>query len=69
MQANASAHIAAHNPAEPSESDRLLTKDLLAAARPLGLKVLDRITVGEEATFSFADSGLLDELASEAGAW
>jgi DNA repair protein RadC len=73
MQANTSAHIAAHNhpsgAAEPSESDRLLTKDLLAAARPLGLKVLDHITVGEEATFSFADSGLLDELASEAGAW
>jgi len=72
LQANASALIAAHNhpsgAAEPSESDRLLTKDLLAAARPLGLKVLDHIIVGEETTFSFADSGLLDELALEAGA-
>ncbi|MGO8927627.1 MAG: RadC family protein [Limisphaerales bacterium] len=69
LQANASALIAAHNhpsgAAEPSESDRLLTKDLIAAARPLGLKVLDHVIVGAEATYSFADSGLLDELELE----
>lgn len=66
LQVNASALIAAHNhpsgAAEPSESDRMLTHDLIAASRPLGLKVLDHVIVGEEATFSFADSGLLDEL-------
>jgi len=66
LQVNASGLIAAHNhpsgAAEPSESDRLLTQDLIAACRPLGLKVLDHIIVGEETTFSFADSGLLDEL-------
>lgn len=66
LQVNASALIAAHNhpsgAAEPSESDRMLTQDLIAASRPLGLKVLDHVIVGEEATFSFADSGLLDEL-------
>ena len=66
LQVNASALIAAHNhpsgAAEPSESDRMLTQDLIAATRPLGLKVLDHVIVGEEATFSFADSGLLDEL-------
>ena len=66
LQLNASAIIAAHNhpsgAAEPSESDRMLTQDLIAACRPLGLKVLDHVIVGEEATFSFADSGLLDEL-------
>jgi DNA repair protein RadC len=66
LQVNASALIAAHNhpsgAAEPSESDRLLTQDLITASRPLGLKVLDHVIVGEEATFSFADSGLLDEL-------
>lgn len=71
FQANASALIAAHNhpsgAAEPSESDRLLTKDLIAAARPLGIKVLDHVIVGEETTFSFADSGLLDELITELG--
>ena len=40
----------------------MLTQDLIAACRPLGLKVLDHLIVGEKATFSFADSGLLDEL-------
>jgi DNA repair protein RadC len=71
LQANASALIAAHNhpsgAAEPSESDRLLTKDLIAAARPLGIKVLDHVIVGEDSTFSFSDSGLLDELSVELG--
>jgi DNA repair protein RadC len=66
LQVNASALIAAHNhpsgSVEPSESDRMLTQDLIAASRPLGLKVLDHVIVGEESTFSFADSGLLDEL-------
>ena len=66
LQVNASALIAAHNhpsgAAEPSESDRMLTQDLIAASRPLGMKVLDHIIVGDEATYSFADSGLLDEL-------
>lgn len=66
LQVNASALIAAHNhpsgTVEPSESDQMLTQDLIAASRPLGLKVLDHMIVGEEATFSFADSGLLDEL-------
>jgi len=40
---------------------------LLAASAPLGLRVLDHVIVAEEATYSFADSGLLDELALEAG--
>lgn len=66
LQVNAPALIAAHNHpsggAEPSESDRMLTQDLIAASRPLGLKVLDHVIIGEEATFSFADSGLLDEM-------
>lgn len=66
LRVNASALIAAHNHpsgvAEPSESDRMLTQDLIAASRPLGLKVLDHVIVGEETAFSFADSGLLAEL-------
>ena len=66
LQVNASAIIAAHNHpsgvVEPSESDRLLTQDIIAACRPLGLQVLDHIIVGDETAFSFADSGLLDEL-------
>jgi len=66
LQVGASGIIAAHNHpsgvAEPSESDRLLTQDLIAACRPLGLHVLDHVIVGDETTFSFADSGLMDEL-------
>lgn len=66
LQVNASALIAAHNhptgSADASESDRLLTQDMIATCRPLGIKFLDHVIVGEEATFSFADSGLLDEL-------
>jgi len=69
LQTNASSLIVAHNHpsgvAEPSESDRLLTRDLIAASRPLGLRVLDHVIVGEETTYSFADSGLLDELKLE----
>lgn len=69
LQVSASGLIAAHNHpsgvVEPSESDRLLTRDLIAASRPLGLKVLDHVIVGEEMTYSFADSGLLDELELE----
>jgi len=66
LQVNASGLIAAHNhpsgAALPSESDRILTQDLIAACRPLGLRVLDHTIVGDDTTFSFADSGLLDEL-------
>lgn len=69
MQVNASGLIAAHNHpsgvAEPGEADCLLTQDLIAAARPLGLRLLDHVIVGEDATYSFADSGLLDELELE----
>jgi hypothetical protein len=71
LQTNATGLIAAHNhpsgAAEPSEADRLFTRDLLTAARPLGLRVLDRVIVAEESTDSFADSGLLDELVLEFG--
>lgn len=66
LQVNASSIIAAHNhpsgSPEPSESDTLLTQDLLAACRPLGLRVLDHVIVADDKTFSFADAGLLDEL-------
>ncbi len=52
LQTNATGLIAAHNhpsgAAEPSEADRLLTRDLLAASGPLGLRVLDHVIVAEE---------------------
>jgi DNA repair protein RadC len=69
LQANASALIAAHNhpsgALEPSESDRILTRDLIAACHPIGIKVLDHLIITDGACFSFADSGLLDELSFE----
>jgi DNA repair protein RadC len=69
LQVNATGLIAGHNhssgAAEPSEADRLLTLDLIAAGRPLGLRLLDHVIVGDETTFSFADAGLLDELELE----
>ena len=69
LRMNSSAIIAAHNHpsggVEPSESDRLLTKDLIAATRPLNIKVLDHVIIGGEEFYSFADNGLLDELEIE----
>jgi DNA repair protein RadC len=69
LQANASALIAAHNhptgSAEPSESDKILTRDLIAACNPIGIKVLDHLIITANTCFSFADSGLLDELSFE----
>ncbi|MCX6970953.1 MAG: hypothetical protein NTV93_12510 [Verrucomicrobia bacterium] len=44
-----------------------MPKDILSAARPLQLRVLDHVIVTDDSVFSFSDSGLLDELAIEAG--
>ena len=69
LETNADAIIVAHNhpsgDTTPSESDRMLTKDIIAAARPLGMKMLDHIIVGNGDYYSFTDSGLLDELEFE----
>lgn len=66
LQVNASSIIAAHNHPSgspvASESDILLTQDLLAVCRPLGLQILDHVIIADDKTFSFADTGLLDEL-------
>lgn len=66
---NASALIAAHNhpsgAPEPSESDRLLTRDLIAACLPINIRVLDHLIFADQGYYSFADSGLLDELRLE----
>ena len=69
LRTNASALIAGHNhpsgAAEPSESDKLLTRDLIAACHPIGVRVLDHVIVAGEEHYSFADTGLLDELGLE----
>jgi DNA repair protein RadC len=67
LQANASAVIVAHNhpsgSTEASESDRLFTEDLFAALKPIGVKLLDHVIISENSVFSFADSGMMDEIA------
>jgi DNA repair protein RadC len=69
LQSNASALIAAHNhPSgipEPSESDKILTRDLIAACNPIAINVLDHVIVSDSGHYSFADNGLLDELGLE----
>lgn len=69
LQTNASTLILAHNHpsglAQPSESDQSLTREIIAACRPLGLRVLEHVIVAESGQYSFADSGLLDELSLE----
>ncbi len=69
LRTNASALVAGHNhpsgTAKPSESDKLLTRDLIAACHPIGVKVLDHVIVARNEHYSFADTGLLDELCLE----
>lgn len=66
MQTNASAIILAHNHpsgvAVASESDKIFTGDVVSALHPIGVRVLDHIIIGDNNDFSFADSGLLDEI-------
>lgn len=69
LRVSASALIAAHNhpsgSAEPSDADKLLTRDLVAACHPIGIKVLEHLIVAADGHYSFADTGLLDELSLE----
>jgi DNA repair protein RadC len=66
LQTNASAMVLAHNHpsgiTSPSDSDKLLTCYILQAAKSIGIKVFEHIIVASGSIFSFADSGLLDEL-------
>ncbi|MBU4201001.1 MAG: DNA repair protein RadC [Verrucomicrobia bacterium] len=67
LQTNASAVIVAHNHpsgvATASESDRIFTEDVFSALKPIGVKLLDHVIIGEDSLFSFADSGMMDEIA------
>ena len=69
LQTNASTLILAHNhpsgSAQPSESDQTLTREILAACKSLGFRVLEHVIVSENEEYSFADSGLLDQLSLE----
>ena len=63
------AMIVAHNHpsgnVEPSESDKILTKDLLIAARAMELRIFDHVIIGENNYFSFADEGLIEDYEME----
>ncbi len=45
----------------PSMEDRECTKRLTAAAKILGIRVLDHVILGETDYFSFADAGILTD--------
>jgi DNA repair protein RadC len=49
----------------PSAEDRKLTRDLVWAARLLGIQVLDHIIIGNNRYYSFADEGLVQEYGKE----
>ena len=63
LQVNASAVIMAHNHpsglAEPSESDRAITRRLIDALALVDVRVLDHFIIGGDEHFSFAEHGLL----------
>ena len=67
LQLNASALILAHNhpsgAVEPSESDKNLTRNLIAACHPSGIRVLEHVIITSNGNYSFADADLLDTLA------
>ncbi len=62
---HATALILVHNhpsgSPEPSQTDRDATRDLVFAAAVMQLKVLDHIVIGDNAYFSFAGQGLIDQ--------
>lgn len=51
---------------EPSEADKILTRDLIIAARAMELRIFDHLIIGENTYFSFADKGLIEEFEIEA---
>jgi DNA repair protein RadC len=65
LRTNASALIFVHNhpsgDPEPSLCDREITRDLVFAANVMQIKVLDHIIIGNNAYYSFADRGQIEE--------
>lgn len=45
----------------PSESDKVLTRDLIVAANSMELRVFDHLIIGENKYYSFADEGLIEK--------
>jgi DNA repair protein RadC len=65
LQINAKALILAHNHpsglAEPSESDRAITRRLIDALGLVDIRVLDHFIIGGAECFSFAEQGLYED--------
>ena len=65
IERNAAGLLVAHNhpsgSAEPSQSDRQLTRDLVYAGSIMQIRVLDHIVIGNNTYFSFASEGLIEE--------
>ncbi|MGC9108642.1 MAG: RadC family protein [Caldimicrobium sp.] len=65
----ASKIILAHNHPSgnlsPSSADKKLTKLIILSGKLLHIQVLDHLIIGQDAYFSFAETGLLDELERE----
>lgn len=65
LRHSAAALVFVHNHpsgvAQPSEDDKKITRDLVLACRLVGIKVHDHIIIGDNAKFSFADAGLIEQ--------
>jgi DNA repair protein RadC len=63
LQKFAAAIICVHNHPSaniaPSAEDKKITEELSAAAKLMGIKMLDHIIIGDGSYFSFADEGLM----------
>jgi len=62
---NAPSIIVAHNhpsgSIEPSEQDKIFTKNLAIASQATGISFFDHVIIGDNHYFSFADEGLIEE--------
>jgi len=69
LRHSAAALVFAHNhpsgKAVPSDEDKRITRDLVFAARVMGMKVHDHVIIGNNEKFSFADAGLIDQYDAE----
>ncbi len=69
LRHSAAALVFAHNhpsgKAVPSSEDKRITRDLVFAARVMGMKVHDHVIIGNNQKFSFADAGLIDQYNAE----
>jgi len=66
LQKYAAAIICIHNHPSgnivPSPADNIFTKELTAAGKLMGIKVLDHIIIGGDSFYSFADDGVLGQI-------